>query len=113
MAIYETIFYMPKRTPPVHSGQRRQLVALGARLRAARQRRKLTQAMLAERVGVTVPTIRKLEDGAASVSLSVVVRALFVLGLAQDIDRIAAEDALGRQLQDSELKRPRNPRAPA
>ena len=82
-------------------------------LRAARQRRKLTQAMLAERVGVTVPTIRKLEDGDASVSLSVVVRALFVLGLAQDIDRIAAEDALGRQLQDSELKRPRNPRAPA
>jgi transcriptional regulator with XRE-family HTH domain len=104
---------MPKRTPPVHSGQRRQLAALGARLRAARQRRKLTQAMLAERVGVTVPTIRKLEDGDASVSLSVVVRALFVLGLAQDIDRIAAEDALGRQLQDSELKRPRNPRAPA
>ena len=104
---------MPKRTPPTYPLQLRQLAALGQRLRAARLRRKLTQAMLAERVGVTVPTIRKLEDGNPSTSLSVVLRALVVLGLAQDIDRLAAEDALGRQLQDSELKRPRHPRTPA
>lgn len=102
---------MPKRTPPVHPAQRRQLTALGLRLRAARLRRKLTQAMLAERVGVTVPTIRKLEDGDASTSLSVMLRALVVLGLASDIDRIAVEDVLGRELQDSELKRPRHLRA--
>ena len=102
---------MPKRTPPVHPARRRQLTALGLRLRAARLRRKLTQAMLAERVGVTVPTIRKLEDGDASTSLSVMLRALVVLGLASDIDRIAVEDVLGRELQDSELKRPRHLRA--
>lgn len=101
---------MSKRTPPTHPAQRRQLAALGQRLRAARLRRKLTQAMLAERVGVTVPTIRKLEGGDPSTSLSVVLRALVVLGLAQDIDRIAADDVLGRELQDSELKRPRRPR---
>jgi transcriptional regulator with XRE-family HTH domain len=104
---------MSKRTPPVYPAQRRQLAALGQRLRAARLRRKLTQAMLAERVGVTVPTIRKLESGNASISMSVMLRALMVLGLAQDIDRIAAEDVLGRELQDSELKNPRHPRAPA
>lgn len=69
--------------------------------------------MLAERVGVTVPTIRKLEEGEASTSLSVMLRALVVLGLARDIDLIAAEDSLGRELQDSELKRPRHPRTPA
>jgi transcriptional regulator with XRE-family HTH domain len=103
---------MAKRTPPTHPAQRRQLAALGQRLRAARLRRKLTQAMLAERVGVTVPTIRKLEGGDASTSLSVVLRALVVLGLSQDIDRLAAEDLLGRELQDSELKRPRHPRTP-
>lgn len=102
---------MAKRTPPTHAAPRRQLAALGQRLRAARLRRKLTQALLAERVGVTVPTIRKLEVGDASTSLSVVVRALTVLGLAQDIDSIAAEDVLGRELQDSELKRSRRPRA--
>jgi transcriptional regulator with XRE-family HTH domain len=103
---------MAKRTPPTHPAQRRQLAALGQRLRAARLRRKLTQAMLAERVGVTVPTIRKLEGGDASTSLSVVLRALVVLGLSQDIDRLAAEDLLGRELQDSELKRPRHLRTP-
>jgi len=104
---------MSRRTPPAHPAHRRQLSALGRRLRAARLRRKLTQAVLAERVGVTVPTIRKLEDGEASTSLSVMLRALVVLGLAQDIDLIAADDALGRELQDSELKRPRRPRTPA
>jgi transcriptional regulator with XRE-family HTH domain len=104
---------MSKRTPPVYPAQRRQLAALGQRLRAARLRRKLTQALLAERVGVTVPTLRKLESGNASISMSVMLRALMVLGLAQDIDRFAAEDVLGRELQDSELKNPRHPRAPA
>ena len=104
---------MPRRTPPTHPAQRRQLAALGHRLRAARLRRKLTQAMLAERVGVTVPTIRKLEAGDASTSMSVLLRALVVLGLAQDIDRLAAEDALGRELQDNELKSPRHQRSSA
>jgi transcriptional regulator with XRE-family HTH domain len=103
---------MSKRTPPTHPGHARQLAALGQRLRAARLRRKLTQAMLAERVGVTAPTIRKLENGDASTSMSVVMRALAVLGLAHDVDRIAAEDMLGRQLQDAALKNPRHVKVP-
>lgn len=98
---------MPRLTPPTHPRHARQLSALGGRLRAARLRRKLTQAMLAERVGVTLPTIRKLESGDPTSSLATVMRVLQVLGLAQDIDRLAAEDELGRQLQDGELKRPR------
>src|SRR5690606_14989146 len=97
---------MPRLTPPTHPRHARQLAALGARLRAARLRRKLTQAMVAERVGVTLPTIRKLESGDPSSSLATVIRVLQVLGLAQDIDALAAGDELGRALQDSELKRP-------
>ena len=102
---------MPRLTPPTHPRHRDQLTALGGRLRAARLRRKLTQAMLAERVGVALPTLRKLEAGDPSTSLATVVRVLQVLGLAQDIDKLAAEDALGRELQDMELKSPRR-RAP-
>ncbi|MCA0392535.1 MAG: helix-turn-helix domain-containing protein [Proteobacteria bacterium] len=98
---------MPRVTPPTHPRHLRQLSALGERLRAARLRRKLTQAMVAERVGVTLPTIRKLESGDPTSSLATVIRVLQVLGLAQDIDKLAAEDTLGRQLQDSELKQPR------
>jgi len=98
---------MPRLTPPTHPRHARQLAALGDRLRAARLRRKLTQAMVAERVGVTLPTLRKLESGDPSTSLATVIRVLQILGLAQDVDKLAAEDALGRQLQDSDLKRPR------
>lgn len=66
----------------------------------------MTQEVLAERVGVSVPTIGKLESGDPSTSLATVLRVLTVLGLAEDIDLIAAQDTLGRELQDSALKRP-------
>lgn len=96
---------MTKRTPPTHPKAQRQITALGGRLRAARMRRQMTQAVLAERVGVSVPTIGKLENGDASTSLATTLRVLTVLGLAGDIDLIAANDALGRQLQDNALRR--------
>ena len=73
----------------------------------------MTQAVLAERVGVTLPTIRKLETGDPGSSLATVIRVLQVLGLAQDIDRLAEEDVQGRVLQDSALKQSRQRRAPA
>lgn len=65
----------------------------------------MTQPMLAERVGVSVPTIGKLEDGDPSTSLATMLRVLSALGLAADIDLLAAQDTRGRSLQDSELKR--------
>lgn len=97
---------MAKRTPPTYPRAQRQIKALGVRLRVARMRRQMTQTVLAERVGVSVPTIGKLESGHPSTSLATVLRVLTVLGLAEDIDLIAAKDALGRELQDSTLKRP-------
>ena len=97
---------MAKRTPPTHPLAQRQIKALGQRLRAARQRRKMTQRVLAERVGVTVPTIGNLENGSPSTSLATVLRVLTALGLAADVDQIAAEDTLGRELQDRDLKKP-------
>jgi transcriptional regulator with XRE-family HTH domain len=100
-----TLFGMPKRTPPSHPQARRQIAALGVRLRAARLRRKMTQPMLAERVGVSIPTIAKLEDGDPSTSFATMLRVLSALGLAADIDLLAAQDSLGRSLQDSALKR--------
>lgn len=67
----------------------------------------MTQEVMAERVGVSVPTLAKLESGDPSTSLATVLRVLTVLGLAADIDLIAAQDALGRELQDNALRRPR------
>lgn len=84
----------------------RQLKSLGERLRKARLRREMTQADMAARVGVSVPTIAKLEVGDSSTSFSTIIRALRALGLDGDIDLLAKEDALGRELQDTRLRRP-------
>jgi len=65
----------------------------------------MTQEVMAERVGVSVPTIAKLENGEPSTSLATVLRLLTVLGLTDDIDLIAAQDTLGRTLQDNALRR--------
>ena len=100
---------MAKRIPPTHPRVRRQIEALSQRLRAARMRRSMTQEVMAERVGVSVPTIAKLENGDPSTSLATVLRALTVLGLAGDIDLIAAQDTLGRELQDNALRRTNAP----
>ena len=91
---------MPKRTPPVFPRVMRQLDELGARIRAARLRRRMTQATLAARADVSLPTLRKLEKGDPTTSLATLVRALQVLGLEKDIDLLASNDELGRKLQD-------------
>ena len=96
---------MPRRTPPTHPQARRQLIALGERLRAARLRRRMNQSMLAERVGVSTPTIVKLENGNPTISLATMLRVLAALGMGTDIDLLAADDTLGRTLQDQELTR--------
>ena len=99
---------MAKRTPPTFPAGERQLKALGERLRAARLRRRMTQAVVAARVGVSKQTVAKLESGNPTTSLATTLRVLQVLGLGQDIDRLAAEDELGRTLQD--LAQPAAPR---
>ena len=83
-----------------------QLAALGERIALARKRRRMTQLTLGVRVGISVPTLRKLEQGDAGVSMAAFLRVLQVLGLAADIDRLAADDELGRRLQDVHQKGP-------
>jgi transcriptional regulator with XRE-family HTH domain len=96
----QSLFSMTKRTAPVFPRVMRQLDELGARIRAARLRRRMTQATLAARVDVSLPTIRKLEKGDATTSLATLARALQALGLEKDLDLLAADDELGRKLQD-------------
>lgn len=91
---------MPKRTPPIFPVTSRQLTELGERLRAARLRRRMTQAALAARSDVSLPTLRNLEQGESSSSLATLLRVLQVLGLDKDIDVLAKDDEIGRRLQD-------------
>ena len=104
---------MGRHTPATFPAAARQLEALGERLRAARRRRRLTQAVVAARVGVSKQTIAKLEAGNPATSLATALRVLQELGFARDLDRLAQDDDIGRQLQDLEqLGPPRGRSAP-
>jgi transcriptional regulator with XRE-family HTH domain len=94
---------MKKSPLPIPPGFQRQLTALGLRLRLARERRRLGTELFAERLGVSRETLRRLEKGDASIALGTFLRALRVLGLDRDIDSLAADDEMGRKLQDIEL----------
>jgi transcriptional regulator with XRE-family HTH domain len=94
---------MKRSAPPLPPQFRRQLSALGLRLRLARERRDIATEVFAQRLGVSRETLRRLEKGDDSVSMGSFLRALRVLGLDKDIDKLAADDVLGRKLQDIQL----------
>ena len=101
---------MPAKAPTLYPTQSRLLRELGVRLREARLRRRLSVSQVAERTDVSRPTLNKVEKGDPSVTLGTYLRVLTVLGLEKDLALLAAEDPVGRRLQDAGLSVPR--RAP-
>lgn len=64
---------------------------LGSRLRNERLKRNETQAVFAARIGVSVPTLRKMESGDATVLIGHWATALDILDRSGDVDAILAE----------------------
>jgi transcriptional regulator with XRE-family HTH domain len=64
------------------------LKALGVRLREERLRRNETQKVFASRIGVSVPTLYKMEKGDHKVQLGHWAVALDLLGHVEDFDRL-------------------------
>lgn len=64
------------------------LKALGTRLREERLRRNETQKIFAARIGVSVPTLYKMENGDHRVQLGHWAVALDLLGHVEDLDRL-------------------------
>jgi transcriptional regulator with XRE-family HTH domain len=79
------------------------LEQLGENIKLARKRRKLTTIMVAERAGIGRNTLYLLEKGSSSVSLGALFNVLRVLNLHDDILKLAADDELGRKIQDMKL----------
>ncbi len=84
---------------------RRALAKFGQDLARARRKRRLTIAMMAERMGVGANTYSRLERGDPSVAMGAYAMALFVLGFGGALGELAdvRRDDLGLQLDEAHL----------
>lgn len=83
----------------------RAVTKLGEDINRARRRRRMTQQSLAERIGASLTTIKRMESGDPRIPLHFVARTLHVFG---EIDRLrqlldSAEDEIGLSLMDDQL----------
>ncbi len=96
--------------PPAALAALRQL---GANLAIARKRRKESQRAWALRIGVSVPTLIRMEQGDASVGMGVYASALWLMGRVQALADVAAPASdLGALEQDVRAARSRAVRSP-
>ncbi|HTE27228.1 helix-turn-helix domain-containing protein [Flavitalea sp.] len=79
------------------------LEQLGENIKLSRLRRKLSTVQVSERAGINRTTLWNIEKGSPQVAMGAYCQVLFVLGLADDLLKIATDDELGRRLQDVEL----------
>lgn len=71
----------------------------------ARRRRHLTQASLAERIGASLATVQRLEQGDPRIALHFVVRTMQVFGELERLNQLldSGEDAIGLTLMNEQL----------
>jgi len=79
------------------------LEELGEDIKLARLRRRLSTTQIAERAGISRSTLWQIEKGLPNVSMGYYAQVLFVLGLEKNLLNMAADDVLGRKLQDAEI----------
>lgn len=82
-----------------------ELKKLGADIAAARKRRSITQARLAEGAGINVSTVRRLESGDHGISLGVLAMVLVVLGEPSRLGSLidGSKDEVGLMLDTQNL----------
>jgi transcriptional regulator with XRE-family HTH domain len=105
---------MKKRTDSLLPALGRILSGVGEKLKAARLRRRYSADMVAQRAGIARDTLSRIERGDPGVSFGNYARVMQALRLEQDLNLLAADDDLGRKLQDAEIGvRARAPRRKA
>ncbi|MEP7011365.1 MAG: helix-turn-helix transcriptional regulator [Acidobacteriota bacterium] len=108
---------MPRTTPSLLPRLKRLLAGLGGNLKLARLRRRYSAEVVADRAGISRKTLYRVEEGDPAVAMGIYARVLQALRLEQDLALLAADDVLGRKLQDLELtpkqRAPKRKPAPA
>jgi len=95
---------MPSKPPIVFPQEQRLLAQLGERIRLARLRRKLSNAAVSGRAGISRTSLYKVEAGDPGATMGSYLRVLAALGLDNDLNSLAADDKVGRKLQDLALE---------
>lgn len=95
---------MPRKPPTLFPQEQALLSQLGDRLKLARLRRRLSNAVVAQRAGISRTSLYKAEAGDPGATLGTYLRVLAALGLEGDINAVAADDKVGRKLQDLALE---------
>ena len=90
-----------KRQNVLYPKAAKALRTLGENLRLARRRRAITACMMAERANLSLMTLRSIERGSPHVSMCNYMAVIACLGFQDDIASVAANDILGRDLQDA------------
>ncbi len=89
---------------------------LGQSVSMARRRRHMSQEDLATRIGASVSTVRRMEEGHAGIALQHFARAMQVFGMLNKLENLldTPQDSVGLALMDEKLpQRVRSPRRPA
>lgn len=86
---------------------RKALAKLGADIRAARRRRRLPMAVVADRAFTSRATLQRIEEGDAAVSVGIYAAVLQALGLLDGLGKLAdpAVDTVGQAMADEALPR--------
>ena len=79
------------------------LEQFGEHIKLARLRRKLSAEQVAERAGINRTTLWNIERGMPTVAIGAYCQVLLVLGMLEDLLKVASDDVLGRRLQDADL----------
>lgn len=98
---------MTRQTHRLALGSTKVLQKLGADLRAARLRRRLSAAVVAERARTSRPTLQRIEKGDPNVSIGLYCSVLNVFGLIEGVGSLAdlAVDKIGQDLENARLPR--------
>lgn len=81
----------------------RMLQQVGEQFKLARLRRKQSAELTSERAGIGTSTLWRIENGDPGVAMGNYFQVLNALGLEKDIMELAADDELGRKIQDAGL----------
>jgi transcriptional regulator with XRE-family HTH domain len=116
--MFITAYFMPPAASSASAPLpvRRALRDLAGHIQAWRKLRGLTQEQLADRAGVARQTVIRLERGDGVISLEIVLRVFYALGILDsvpravdpyesDVGRLRAEERLPRRVRPRDLRR--------